>query len=460
MKTVIVIGAGIAGLAAAQALQNKGYKVTVLEARQRIGGRIHTAYTMGFPVDMGASWIHYGGNKQPLYELAKQHNFQMVVSPFKALQVFDTAHKTIPKRLISKYLALFKKSSGEKYLNNLLQQNLNQDFPFWQGILYGLEKEQNNSHFLANYPQYDKTALQEWAKFFIESYYGEALEKISAQSILTDKNEFLSDDILLPMGYAQLTDLIAKNLSIYLGQEVVKIEQVENKNSQQVLTTPQTDSKHTKQGKIKVYTTQNVFEADAVVVSLPLGVLKQNRVEFIPTLPTAKQQAIQQIGIALLNKMVLHFEHCFWDQKIETFSWFHSPSASIKVSFLHNHLFFQSQPVLTAYFGGAEALAMETKDDEMVINFIVGKLQQIYPRKKIVLKNYLVSRWQQDKFSAGAYTYLPVRANENAIENLASPFGALFFAGEATIKDYYSYAHGAYLSGLRAAQEVQLLLQQ
>jgi monoamine oxidase len=436
MKKILVLGAGIAGLAAARTLQDLGYEVTILEARQRIGGRIHTDTTFGFPIDMGAAWIHYTGGQQPLYDLATQQGFETVPSPFTSWRVFGQDGHLLPTKIIGKYLDFFKKCADKKYLTLFLQQPQNQALSFWKSLQYTLQTHKNRTK-IAWQDLPNEMILQAWAKNFLESYYAEDLDKISIQSILTDENDFFGEDVLLPKGYSQITNALATNLHIEFGQTINKIEQVFGNDL-----------------PVKVYTQKQVFEADATVVTLPLGVLKKNNISFFPELPTPKKQAIQQIGQGVLNKIVLHFDHCFWDKRIETYTWLPNAAHDIQVSFLHNHVFFQQQNVLTAYFGGDEARKMEQFTDDYLVQLLVNQLQRCYPKKKIVLKNYALSRWQADEFSCGAYSYLPVGTTETAIEDLGKSFGNLFFAGEATIKNYYSYAHGAYLSGIRAAQEI------
>jgi monoamine oxidase len=455
MKKILVLGAGIAGLAAARTLQDSGCEVTILEARNRIGGRIHTDNSFGFPIDMGAAWIHYSGGQQPLYDLARQKGFETVPSPFTSWRVFGQDGQLLQTKMMGKYLDFFKKCADKKYLTLFLQQPQNQVLSFWKSLEYTLQTHKNREKIAwQNLP--NEAILQAWAKNFLESYYAEDLDRISIQSILTDENDFFGEDVLLPKGYSQITNALATNLHIEFGQTVSKIEQVFG-NDLQIIENQENINKSNSKSKIKVYTQKQVFEAEAVVVTLPLGVLKKNNISFSPDLPTPKKQAIQQIGQGVLNKIVLHFDQCFWDKRIETYTWLPNAADSIQVSFLHSHLYFQPQNVLTAYFGGDEARKMEQFTDDYLVQLLVNQLQRCYPKKKIVLKNYALSRWQADEFSCGAYSYLPVGTTETAIEDLGKSFGNLFFAGEATIKNYYSYAHGAYLSGIRAAKEILLV---
>ncbi len=437
LQNIIIIGAGMAGLAAAQTLQQAGYAVEVLEARTRIGGRVHTDHSLGVPLDLGASWIHYADTHQPLHELAKKLELPTVVSPFTALSTCDQQGLTLTKPAIKNYLHFFQHCTSKGQLQQYLQTNQLADASLGQALQANMLTYPNQSYqTLFNGVQLPKKEVMLlWATKLFESYYGEDLDKISVQSILSDENEFISNDLLLPQGYGQLIENLAQNIPIHLGQVVSKIEQ-------------------NQEGRVKIYTPTKIWEATAVVVTLPLGVLKQQKVEFLPPLPAAKQTAIATIGMGALNKVFLKFTYCFWQPKSEVLTWLPTETEDLHVSFVHNHQFFQKQPVLTAYFGGEDARQMEFLTNDQLVTYLLDLLNKTYLKKKVELQNYLVSRWTTDEYSLGAYSYLPVGVQPTVFDDLAAPFGKLFFAGEATLQDYYSYAHGAYLSGVRAAKEI------
>ncbi|KAJ8683363.1 hypothetical protein QAD02_019155 [Eretmocerus hayati] len=217
--------------------------------------------------------------------------------------------------------------------------------------------------------------------------------------------------------------------------------------------------------------TQNnsqVYKCDAVLVTLPLGVLKDcsppGGVAFNPPLPDWKSQAIQRLGFGNLNKVVLCFERIFWDPTANLFGHVGSTTASRGELFLFWNLY--KAPVLLALVAGEAACVMENVSDDVIVGRCIAVLKGIFGNQVVPQpRESVVTRWRADPWSRGSYSFVSVGSSGSDYDLLAAPVappapqnhpaGApqpqprVFFAGEHTIRNYPATVHGAFLSGLR-----------
>jgi monoamine oxidase len=210
-----------------------------------------------------------------------------------------------------------------------------------------------------------------------------------------------------------------------------------------------------------------VIEADYVVSTIPLGVLKQQNIQFEPALPDWKNGAIQRIGYGVLNKVVLVYKEAFWDQSRDIFGTLRNPANS-RFSLDQTHYFSQrgrffqwfncskttGLPTLLALMAGDAAFQTETTSNEDLIAEATKVLRTVFGPTVPAPVEAVVTRWGQDKFSRGSYSYTGPNFQPDDYEVMARPIGNLFFAGEHTCGTHPATVHGAYISGLRAASEV------
>ncbi|CCJ31580.1 unnamed protein product [Pneumocystis jirovecii] len=224
-----------------------------------------------------------------------------------------------------------------------------------------------------------------------------------------------------------------------------------------------------------------MFNADKVIITVPLGVLKKSCIQFNPPLPEWKTQSIRRLNFGLLNKVrekeekghlrfmfnlkqiILVYDTAFWDVNIDVFGSLREPDNNGvydknrgRFYIFWNCIKTAGQPVLLALMAGDSAIQMENETDNELIREATKILKNIYPTKKVPYpKETIITRWGKDRFCYGSYSYVGPEASGKDYDIIAKPVeNTLFFAGEATCRTHPATVHGAYLSGLKVAQLV------
>ncbi|KAL2890149.1 flavin containing amine oxidoreductase [Ceratocystis lukuohia] len=208
------------------------------------------------------------------------------------------------------------------------------------------------------------------------------------------------------------------------------------------------------------------IDADYVVCSIPLGVLKAGNVCFDPPLPEWKKGAIKRIGYGVLNKVILTYQEAFWETDRDIFGILRDPlnpeSVSQEEYAESRGRFFQwfnvssssGLPCLLALMAGKAGYAAEKEDDKSLVQEATTLLRKVFGKHVPYPKEAIITRWASDKYSFGSYSSCGPEMEWDDYDTLAKPLGNLFFAGEHTIGTHPATVHGAYISGLRAASEV------
>lgn len=423
---VLVIGAGAAGLAAASTLRAEGVDVRVLEARERIGGRIHTSHAWAdLPVDLGALWIH-GSEDNPLVELAEHADTPLVVCDLERMALYW--HDGEP--LSDDDLTLLDEHWSELTANVdqvrvLIDEAGDADIALGDVLEDWLDELEVAGAELQ---------LLAWA--VNTEWEHECTADVADLSLLCfdAMDAFDGDDLLLPRGYVSLLEPIARGLDVSAGQVVERISWSEQGVS------------------VQVAGQDAPLQGSAVICTLPLGVLKADAVAFEPTLPREKQRAIERLGVGHVNRVWLRFTEVFWDADAHLLSVV-SLNKGKWMEWL-NAAPHTGQPVLVGLNAADMAREMDGWSEAEIIESAMSTLRGIYPDAPEPLA-VQISRWSADPFAQGAGVYFATGSTPDDIEALAAPVGStLFFAGEATHIDYPATVHGAWLSGQRAAEEL------
>ena len=416
-KKVLVVGAGIAGIGAAQLLQKAGYEVVILEARQRIGGRIWTDRSLGTAIDMGASWIH-GANGNPITKLTKQYQIKTATSKRWQVKLYKADFSVLSNE------ALRQKREMAFWMYRRAYQLANlqyKDTPM-ASMLERLIKDYDLTVEDQNYLR--------WRLRVSELSEGESLHHLSTWYDASKR--FQGGQLVFPQGYDQVVKKLAEGLTIHLGQVVNNVRWG--------------------QKKVKITTQQNkTFEGDLALITLPLGVLKTGKVAFAPKLPAFKQKAIHSLGMGLLNKIVLQFEDFFWDKKLQFISHL-SPQTNPYLMYM-NWGYFSQKPILIATVAGKFGKVLEEENINYTKKQALATLTDMFG-KTSKLVSIKTTHWWSDPYSQGSYAHLPVGVKATQFAALGKSIGNLFFAGEATHPTYLATVHGAYLSGTQTANEI------
>ena len=158
--------------------------------------------------------------------------------------------------------------------------------------------------------------------------------------------------------------------------------------------------------------------------------------------------------MGVLNKVVVKFPQVFWEKSYDFLGYLSESSPNFTV-FLNSN-YYNSSPMLMALTGGSFARSLETMTQQQLTDKIMAILREMYGNSIPNPQEILVTRWSSDPYTLGSYSYIPPGTTAKERDSLASPVNnMLFFAGEATSRQYPATVHGAYLSGLREAQRIQ-----
>ncbi|THU47911.1 hypothetical protein C4D60_Mb09t20650 [Musa balbisiana] len=363
--SVIVIGGGISGIAAARALSNASFKVILLESRNRLGGRVHTDHSFGCPVDMGASWLHGVCNENSLAPLIRGLGLRLYRTSgddsvlydhdLESYALFDKDGNQVPQQVVTKVGEAFERILKE---TEKVRDEHVVDMSLSHAISIVMER----------YPQLRQEGMAhevlQWFICRLEAWFAADADTISLKN--WDQEHVLSGGHgLMLQGYYPVIQALSEDLDIRLNHRVKKIAQCNNR----VIVTVEDG---------------NTFVADAAIITVPLGVLKANLIEFEPKLPEWKLSAISDIGVGIENKIALRFSNVFW------------PNIQ-----------------------------------------------------------HLVSHWGTDGDSLGSYSCDLVGKPADIYERFCAPVDNLYFAGEAASADHSGSVHGAYTSGVMAAEVCQ-----
>jgi polyamine oxidase len=425
---VVVVGAGIAGLTVANALTQAGVECVVLEARDRIGGRLHTADLAGSPVDLGGSWIHMpAGN--PMSAFAQQSGVRRrSADPVPEMAGFDCAEgrrlsAAEAEAVLSLYLEAFPESAGR------LAAEIGPDASAAEGI----------EAFVAAAglaPSPARRARQ----MLYAAIEGESACRAECQSLRWMWNEleyggnFFGD--VPDGGYRRLVDAMAAGVDLRLGVEVAEV--VTSADGVRVLATGGTSE-----------------EGSHVVVAVPLGVLKRGAPRFSPALPPDRLAAIGRLGFGRLEKVALRFDEPFWRAAGFPHMMIFPRDPGEWAVWAVGQDAFGAGPVLVFFVFHSAAGRLLSAGADAAARWALDMLAEATGAACPQPAAVAVTSWTTDPYAGGAYTHIPPGASPADADLLGEPVGGrLLFAGEHTQSARLAYADGALTSGIREAKRL------
>jgi monoamine oxidase len=423
---VIVIGGGVSGLAAAGALGRRGLNVAIVEARDRLGGRICTVRRRGWdrPIELGAEFIHAGNPE--FWRIVRRRRLKTKSVPARHWLFRDerlAAMDDVAERIEGVTARIDAKKMARWSFADFFEKEADAISPDDRNLVAG----------------------------FVEGFEAAPLNQMSAAAL---EGETLDDEdqYFFPGGYDQfvaalIAGLPRKRVKLFLEHPVSGVVW--------------------RKRRVEVATDQSRFTARTAVISLPLGVLQSPRgtrghVEFQPRL-RSKENIVAKMRMGHVTRILLRFDARQFNrllpeplpsQNQKGFGFIHSRIAGVPVWWS-----LRGDTVLTGWAGGPAGLALATRSRREIRDTALASLARVWKCSKAdvraALRDWETHSWSQDPFSRGAYSFIPAGALKIS-EQLRKPVGAtLFFAGEATADgEETGTVHGALSSGVRAAKEI------
>lgn len=422
----IVVGAGVAGLTVARLLAAAGQRVVVLEARDRIGGRVVTDRTDGLVTDLGASWIH-GVDDSPVAAAAAafglptiEHTVGSYQPDSRPIAYFDPAGERMTDAAARRFaddihaldavlVDVVAASGPDDSYRDVTERAL---------VVLGWDADRTQR-------------VREFLQHRTEEQYGAWIADLAAHGLDDDIVE--GDEVIFPEGYDRLPAALAEGLDVRLEHVVSRV--------------------HWGGGRVEVSTSRGDFAAAAVVITVPVGVLQSGEFVIDPPLPEPVAGALSRLTMNAFEKVFLRFPARFWGEEIYAIrqqgpegEWWHSWYDLTGVD---------GVPTLLTFAAGPAAVATREWSEQRIAGSVLAQLRRLYGDRVPAPTAVQVTRWQDDPFTRGSYAYMTVGSTTADHDDLATPVGGvLHLAGEATWTDDPATVTAAMLSGHRAAENV------
>ncbi len=439
---IVVVGAGMAGLSAARALHDAGRDVVVLEARGRIGGRTHTASIGGAQLDVGGAWIH-GLQESAPAAMANAAGLPYTMHDIWPTAAYDAIEGEAPS--LGDLLGYAQHIDEYDEEGDSLQCAQDLEASVLEGIEEYLDVQELDG------------ITRDRVQFLLEVYESSGAGRLDDVSMYWNFNDYdnagtgvdvpdfpdaagpdIYEDYVVEGGYKGVYEFLAEGLDIRLSNAVQRIALDGD--------------------VVQVSTHSETLTATHVIVTVPLGVLKNGSIEFDPPLPDTKLDAIERLGFGTFEKVILTYPDRFWSGTFTSGAVYY---AGLDADRSFPLFIDMSDPagtptIVCLYAGHFGEIAQDTMSDAEIIAGASAALEELVGSTIPEPVEAVTTRWRSDGYAMGSYSYIAVGSTPQDMDTLAEPIeGRVLFAGEATESLWHGTVDAALISGLREARRIE-----
>ena len=440
-KTVTVIGAGLAGLSAAVELQRAGWNVTVLEARNRAGGRVHTIrdFSNGLVAEGGGEFIEESHTRM----IALADQFGLKLAPATSWRGGD------------KDWASFDDKAGPLTDARVWGFNLADEVDRAWEFLAGLSQfvhDPHQPHLAREAARLDSQSARDWIQSldvhpFAKKYFAQHIrseytcepEQLSLLDLCRNAKMYYFETDRAPSlrvlgGNDQIPGALADALPDVRFHAVV--DSVRLTSDGVAVTYCQADSHVT-------------IDSDFAILAIPLTTARS--IDFNSSLPAAHQQLVNEISYGAVTKVMIEYRKRFWNER--GWSGRLTTDAPIVMTWHATSHFEHERGIITAYTGGGPGMKLSALSDEERIETAVAEIEKHFRGSAQLIENVATIAWLNEPFTRASYMALAPGAVLKHWKTLSQSAGRLFFAGEHATP-IQGFMEGAVESGQRAAREI------